>query len=514
MYLCYDVRGIQSFIFRIPKLKYIIGGSALIDRFDRETMKGVAQKLNVELLFAGGGKGTFRCDAAKIGKLKGEIFSETKKIGVDIRFGQDEKYATASRNANELFPFVPDSLEGKPCPVSGLYPVKDGEKMHEVVRNRIFDGDEKMFRYYEKNLFNNVEWPTDLADLSKMEFFHNVSDKDDDSDGKGRLGAEALGNRNRWAVICMDGNDMGAQMRKKNEENLPEEEMSSWIKKMSQAIDECSRTAAREGIWAVLRAWKDDGGKGDVLPIRPIIVGGDDISVLCHVSYAMEFVKKAVDVFCQKSKETPKCWPATGGELSISAGVLYCPVTLPLHSAMSYAEALLASAKTRGRKAKAETHSDKAAPTPASVDWESITDSVLMSPAAYRQKTLLFKDEDCGREVCLTSRPCTLSEYEEIEKLAKNYGKIPTSVRSRILPEMHRNADDRLAFLSALAKNHFELANDLADPEFAGNSDKFFKKESRWKLEKSESVERQTTDVLDAISILEEEKRMDEETVK
>lgn len=42
MYLYYDIRGIQSFIFRIPKLKYIIGGSALIDRFDRTTMGEVA----------------------------------------------------------------------------------------------------------------------------------------------------------------------------------------------------------------------------------------------------------------------------------------------------------------------------------------------------------------------------------------------------------------------------------------------------------------------------------------
>ena len=33
-YLCYDVKGIQSFIFKIPKLKYIIGGSALVDIFD------------------------------------------------------------------------------------------------------------------------------------------------------------------------------------------------------------------------------------------------------------------------------------------------------------------------------------------------------------------------------------------------------------------------------------------------------------------------------------------------
>ena len=34
-YVCYDLRAIQSYIFRVPKLKYIVGGSALVDRFDR-----------------------------------------------------------------------------------------------------------------------------------------------------------------------------------------------------------------------------------------------------------------------------------------------------------------------------------------------------------------------------------------------------------------------------------------------------------------------------------------------
>ena len=61
MYLCYDIRGIQSFIFRIPKLKYIIGGSAVIDRFDRETIKNLMLPQGCERLFTGGGKGTFSC---------------------------------------------------------------------------------------------------------------------------------------------------------------------------------------------------------------------------------------------------------------------------------------------------------------------------------------------------------------------------------------------------------------------------------------------------------------------
>lgn len=38
-YICYDIRGIQQYIFSIPQLQYIIGGSLVITAFDREWEK-------------------------------------------------------------------------------------------------------------------------------------------------------------------------------------------------------------------------------------------------------------------------------------------------------------------------------------------------------------------------------------------------------------------------------------------------------------------------------------------
>ncbi len=523
-YLCYDIRGIQSFIFRIPKLKYIIGGSALIDCFDRYTIPSLAKELGVELLFAGGGKGTFYCDESKIQSVKSAILAKAGEIGIDIRFGQSSKYDEASKNANELYPFMPKSLNGKPCPVSGLYPVEDG-KEHYIVKKRVFMKGEKMFRYYENELFKDVEWPADVAEFKDSEFFHNVKDSDDASDNNGKLGAAVLGKRNRWAVVCMDGNDMGSQMQYKIQElkdgKISEQDMPKWIQKMSSAIDNCSREATRQGIWAVLRAWKgskDDNGKrgeGSVLPIRPIVVGGDDVSVLCHVSYAMIFVDTVMKVFNEVSKKTPEAWPATGGNITISAGVLYCSVSLPLHSAMGYAEALLASAKTRGRKVKKQAAVDANTPTPESVDWESITNSVITSPADYRQKNLLFMDEssNINKQICLTSRPCTWTEFKEIEKLSNSYKEIPATIRYRVLPAMSKSYGERLAFVAEILKNHPTLANDLAAPCDSGTYDSCFPKPSKWVELEVEGKKRLTTPVIDALSLLEEDSRMQKETV-
>jgi len=36
IFLCYDLKGIQQYIFQVPRLKCCIGGSRQIDNFDRK----------------------------------------------------------------------------------------------------------------------------------------------------------------------------------------------------------------------------------------------------------------------------------------------------------------------------------------------------------------------------------------------------------------------------------------------------------------------------------------------
>ena len=517
LYLCYDIRGIQSFIFRIPKLKYIIGGSALIDRFDRETARNMPCD-GAEFLCSGGGKGTYRCrDANAADRLQRELTQRAHEIGVDIRFGRGEEFAEVSREALELYPFEPDQIDGPPCPESGLYPVAEGMTVHPVVRKRIFDKDKPMFRHFEHRLkTNNISLPG--VDPSQMAFFHNVSADDDTDQQGGRLGAEALGGRNRWAVIYMDGNDMGMQLTAmRDRKDVSEEEMTRWVAEMSLALDACSEEATIRGIQRVVSEWaaKDDfdpkGKDHVVLPVRPIVVGGDDIVILCHVAHAMTFVKEAMRVFrttsVQRQQEaTIELWPATGGEISISAGVLYCPVTLPLHTAIDYAESLLASAKAGGRRHK---DPNRKGPSPESVDWEQITDSIVDTPAARRQRELIFEDADNGETIVkLTTRPCTLEKYEEIEKLSKRYEKCPVSIRHLVLRGLRQGFSDRLAFVAEIAKHQPKLAADITEEGF-----EFKKKPPRWKYTEQDNKRVQETDVLDALLILEEKQRMERETI-
>lgn len=498
LYLYYDVKGIQSFIFKIPKLKFIIGGSALIDRFDKETVKNlnIAETTHI---FSGGGRGAFFCETEdSVDALKLKIIEKAQTIGLDIRFGQNDDFSQAVQHANEFYAFVPEMHDGPPCPESGLYPVKAGEKCHSVIEERLYKSGKKVFRRFEEALLKDVLIPGKSKD--ELVFFHNVNDEDPD----GKAGAFALGNRNRWAVICMDGNDMGKQFRTQLDKKLPSNEMKTWIQTMSNTLAQITAEAAFLGVQRVVSEWAADEGKKAVvaegpvtLPIRPLLIGGDDIIVLCHCSYAVTFVKEVMRIFEERSRKCQDLWPATEEGLSISAGILYTSVSLPLHTAIPYAEALLENAKTYGRK---KTEEGKA--PPACIDWEQITDTVIDTPKAKRKREFVFFDGSSARYIKLTQRPYTLEDFTKVETLAHYCGynrkmALPRTLRHKILPALQKGYAERLAFAAQVKKNYPALFTMLNEFDMAN---------SKWQL--NETKAEQSTQLIDALMLLEEDERM------
>ncbi len=540
LYVCYDLKGIQSYIFAIPKLKYICGGSAIIDQFDRKTAKEIATKLHIERIFSGGGKGAFHCNG-NADELQKQLVEEAHGQGLDISIGRHKNYSEAANLANRSFPWLPDgqNLSGHPCKVSGLYPTENRDGIHEMVGKRVWQRGQRFDRYFEQKF--NMVLPVVLADKDSWHFIHNVNvgmDKDANEwdHMAAACGSAALGDRNRWAVIAMDGNDVGVQHRAADRKwsGAPEKHCQ-WIARMSHDLDCCSHTACRGAMERVIKLWAENGHEemakatdddGNLhLPLRPLVVGGDDLKVLCHVRYAMDFVQEACRIFSDKSKELEQeaekdgieLWPGTAGWLTISAGVLFAPVTLPLSMAIPYAEKLLASAKIRGREKKS---ADSHEPSPACIDWDSVTEGLIDTPQARRQREMLFKDKDIDSMVELTRRPYTLDDFQQLRELAQQYRDVPPTIRHQILPGMRTGFWDRQVFVARLAKHQKTLAADLKEDEngkedeigSAGKSAKGL----RWEYsEKSGNESRKKTlGVVDALLLLEEEKRMEQTTAR
>ncbi len=513
-FLCYDLKGIQSFIFAVPRLRYICGGSAIIDRFDREVAPAAAKESGgAELVFSGGGKGAYRCaEAVAADRIQERLRNSAREDGLTICFGRHENYAEAARVATRTFPWLPvgAELEGQPCPSSGLFPTLD-RRTHPVIARRQFARGERNDRYFEERLALSPEFGL----KGKLSFVRNVSgrDRDDpDADRDGEAGARAFGSRNRWAVIAMDGNDVGAQHRRAHDIYKGNDaRLGEWLRRMSAALDACTAAACKAGMREVLRLWamscgdEVDGARVDdvqFVPLRPLVVGGDDIVLLCHARFATEFVIKAATEFERLAREeavTAKkqgfdLWPASDGKLTISAGILFASVTVPLASAIPYAESLLASAKGGGRRL-----SGGRLPSPSCVDFEMVTESVLDTPSARRKRELQFHDGDDDSTVELTRRPYELRAMNDLLEMADAYQDVPTTIRHQILAGMRASRWDRKAFVARLGKRG-ALARLVSDLEEGGG---------RWKERLTGSARAVSTDVVDALQILEECARMD-----
>lgn len=568
MFVAYDMKGIQSTIFGIPKLRAICGGSSLLAQFD-VAAKQRAQAHGVRWIFAGGGRGAFHCDdREKQEALVKHLVKDAHSFGFDLRIGVDESLSNACHHADKLFPFNPASLDGEPCSLSGRWPAPRSAKrgIHPIIADRLQAGrTDQLGVSLLDELRDRTELPEVLRDFV-CRFIRNIdppanqaeSDVDQEQTldetlweaNDARAAANAIGGRSRWAVVCLDGNDIGKQFLAfhKNHQKLRATDAVAatkaeldWLMAMSSALSDATRGAFLDALVHVLQLWiADHGGQAPldcayrdlqtspdkltlVLPLRPLIIGGDDITLLIHPAYAMSFVRVMTKQFAQRSaalaeahKKKPQgeLWPATQGQLTMSAGVLFCKTTLPLHMAIDFAESLLKNAKSRFRDRPVAP----GGPTPAAVDWESITETLVESPAERRQRELEFIDAElpcsssppiagdaaAGCKVVLFSRPYALEplptamDISQIDSLANELKQIPTSVRAQVLPRLRRPWSERIAFLASVAKRHALLKELLWE---GGSS-----LGRGWKGTPADPT--RTTFVPDALLLLEEEKRL------
>ncbi len=539
-YLCYDIRGIQQFIFSIPQLKYIIGGSLLIADFDRK-IRATPQD-GIEPIFTGGGKGVFYVkEKENIEHLQDELIKRAHNLGLDIRIGSADRFTDAMTAADELYPYLPmsEDLDGYPCEVSGLWPVAEGKgkgpnkKIHPMIFQRkqtLTTGD------YFTEKFLNKDSVIGQSIAQKFngyqpQFFTHISGEDEESSQevllRGRAGDCALGSRRRWAVIAMDGNDMGAQFRTAATQEKDDEKARDRIASMSRELAACTIGAFEQSLIYVIEDWLAEADldkctypEGNeqrlVLPFRPLILGGDDIVLLAHCAYALKFVRNMSEAFTSKSEKAANriksesgfnLWPATSNKLTISAGIAYTGVTYPLHTSIPYAESLLAGAKDGMRNPKTDAKGKGLEPTPAGIDWEHITESLIDTPAARRRRDLVFHDEDLARDIRLTRKPYPISGIPElIDNQYQLFQNIPAHIRANLKSILMKPWAQRCCALAALERAGEETKK-LADA--LQQYDTSLKNMGAgWCCEQIGNKEYLSCDILDAISLIDEERRM------
>lgn len=153
--------------------------------------------------------------------------------------------------------------------------------------------------------------------------------------------------KNWVAIIHVDGNDLGKKIMKMAKGNLGIEAFRSFSERIGNATEQ----AAREAFNEVVRRSTDDG---DLFPFRPIVLGGDDLTVIIRGDLAIDFTHVFLKAFEEKTEETFADFisPHFHGGLTACAGIAYIKSNYPFHYGVHLAEVLCGHAKEVAKNMK------------------------------------------------------------------------------------------------------------------------------------------------------------------
>jgi hypothetical protein len=403
-----ETSGNQATVFATNKLRNVVGASELIYRVGTRYVESALAKFKnngiegFETVISTSGKAMLLApseDAAKqfitewskilVEEAPGvdalAVFSPVNPDGSLAEFTQacDEamrRYSLAkTRTASSVARFqrIPVVTE---CRYSGrpASEIADEEPVSRAVQKQrdVSRGNE--FKERIKKLFGdrkNAAGENGLESLEELDWLAVVH-----ADGNG-LG-EFFINFSKW-VQALDGKDATGR----NYVNR--------YRDFSAALDEISCAAFKAAVQFV---WPDDKSAD----IVPIVVGGDDLTVVMDGTKALEFTRKFMEQFCAQTAEraeTKELLEKAGlSRLGMCAGIAVVKPHFPFAQAYDLAEELMQSAK------EAKKYSGKDA---IALDFHIMYDSVAASVREIRGK-LAFADEK--RQ--LTAKPYVIRKGE------------------------------------------------------------------------------------------------------
>lgn len=213
----------------------------------------------------------------------------------------------------------------------------------------------------------------DISSQQKVERFEEFSKKEvgkqlATDDEKPIFEIEDLSNsKNKIAVIHADGNGLGNIVKDLSEDGLID---------FSTKLNNATKVAVKSAIKYI----KDKYGN---FKQRTIILDGDDLTLICDATYALEFCSYFLNEFEKETKDI-----ADGIlNLTASAGIAYANEKFPLHYGVDLAETLCSYSKKDSRDI------NKKLP-PSSLMFHNIQSSSVKSYDKFIQDELTLGQEE------------------------------------------------------------------------------------------------------------------------
>lgn len=353
------VQGIQKFIFQSNRLKEIIGGSELVEDICTTVFANLLY--NTSLTYAEA-KARLQADENAIifaaGNIKylfrsqeecARVVRHFPKVVANFAPGITVSQAVVKVENDTVFSSEGNQLEGK-LKAQRNFPMRSQTLgLMGILRSRQSG---LPVTYAEKG---------DYWDMAKVAKIKKTTPSVKDGNSTQHLCEKAFGievssqgiafdvedltKGNDWiAIIHADGNGLGQVVQKVSK-------TPSDFKKFSQNLDVATTAAAND---AFLRIMEKKGQAADeVIPIRPVVLGGDDLTVICRADIALEYTQYFIEAFEKQTRKhlgeiLKKNSVFTGDKndcLTACAGIAYVKSSFPFYYAYELAEALCSVAK-------------------------------------------------------------------------------------------------------------------------------------------------------------------------
>lgn len=215
-------------------------------------------------------------------------------------------------------------------------------------------------------------------DLQQLEDAFDCDTAPPEAAHQGRAQPQSAHRLSKIAVVHIDGNGVGAMMSRLGESMraIPRRDFIAqvhcepqspralrlFLLKINKSLDTAVTTAFLTA-WAKVAQWADaeserTGRPPAAVPVVPILLGGDDATVLTEGRYALPFM----DAFLQAYEEATEKDPLLGhlsprarqnrtpAPMTAAAGAAIVPRAFPFHLAYNLAEELVRDAKRIGKE--------------------------------------------------------------------------------------------------------------------------------------------------------------------
>lgn len=163
----------------------------------------------------------------------------------------------------------------------------------------------------------------------------------------------------------------------------------------SQAIDEATRQAAQFAFYQTFKKRldkvKESGNPNKTIdiPFRPVVLSGDDLTVICEAKYAMTFTRHFLEKFEKTSKaqiyEKLSDFNLSIDKLTACAGIAFVKNKFPFYYAVDLAEALCSEAK---KVSKEHIKGKENADVPSSLHFYKVESTYVDSYKQIKERTL------------------------------------------------------------------------------------------------------------------------------